>query len=75
MSDYVNEFDLTDSMDTSPFSPGFDHPTMSEYLDDIDWENPSYEGLARVDWSALHDEIMGVVLGEPADVQLQPDDR
>ncbi|KAH3915769.1 hypothetical protein HBI56_042110 [Parastagonospora nodorum] len=75
MSDYVNEFDLTDFMDTPPTSPGFEQPTTSECLDQIDWENPNYKDLASVDWNALHEEIIGVVLGEPADEQLQPDDR
>ncbi|KAH4908464.1 hypothetical protein HBI80_055230 [Parastagonospora nodorum] len=75
MSDYVNEFDLTDFTDTSPSSPGIDQPTISDHLDDIDWANPNYEVLANVDWSALHEEVMGFVLGEPADEQLQPDDR
>lgn len=71
----INAFNMADFVDTSPSSPGFDQPTTSECLDDIDWENPNYEDLAPVDWSALHDEIMGVVLDEPADEQLQPDDR
>ncbi|KAH4881846.1 hypothetical protein HBI81_240410 [Parastagonospora nodorum] len=75
MSDYVNDFDLTDFIDTSPSSSSFNQPTTSDCLDDIDWANLNYEDLASVDWSALHEEVMGVVLGEPADEQLQPDDR
>jgi len=75
MSEYVNDFDLAEFMDTSPSSPGFDQPTMSESLDQIDWENLDYEDLANIDWSALHKEVMDVVLREPADEQLQPGDR
>jgi hypothetical protein len=74
MSDYVDNFDQNVSMDAAPFSSGFVDPTTSDLLDDIDWENPSYEDLAAIDWSALHEEVMGVVVGEPADEQLQPGD-
>jgi hypothetical protein len=71
MSDYVTDFDF---MDFSPSSLGLDQPTTFDHLDNIDWDQPNYEDLANVDWSALHEEVMGVAVGEPADL-LQPGDR
>jgi hypothetical protein len=71
MSDYVTDFNF---MDLTSSSLGLDQPTTFDLLDNIDWNEPNYDDLANVDWSALHEEVMGVVVGEPAD-GLQPGDR
>ncbi|KAL5121983.1 hypothetical protein ACEQ8H_000199 [Pleosporales sp. CAS-2024a] len=74
MSDYVDKVDTSaGSTDSAPFSPSFFEPTTTALLDKIDWENPSYDDLANVDWAALHEEVMDVVIGEQAEEQLQPD--
>jgi hypothetical protein len=78
MSDYVNPADQASfddlGWDHLPFSSGFDQPTMPDHLDDINWANPDYEDLAKVDWRELHDEIMQEVFENPA-TELQPGDR
>jgi hypothetical protein len=77
MSDYVNTADQASfdglGMDSVPFSYDFDQPTKSDHLDNIDWANPDYEDLARIDWRQLHDEIMQEVFEDPA-AELQPGD-
>jgi hypothetical protein len=75
MSDYVANKDQAGfDMDFSPTALGLSEPTMSDRLDDINWDEPNYEDLANVDWHALHEEIMEVVVGEP-DEGLLPGDR
>jgi hypothetical protein len=75
MSDYIaNSEQACSSMDFSPSALGLGDPAMSDLLDNFDWDDPDYEDLAKVDWHALHGEIMEVVVGEP-DEGLQPGDR
>jgi hypothetical protein len=78
MSDYVNPADQAafdgPGMDPLPFSLGFDQPTTADHLDNIDWANPDYEDLARIDWIQLHDEVMQEVFEDQA-AELHPGDR
>lgn len=75
MSDYVNN-DNQACFDGAfeSFDMDFGQPTIDEALDNIDWDQPSYEDLANVDWAALHDEIMEDVFEDPAE-GMQPGDR
>jgi hypothetical protein len=74
MSDYVSDFDQACFSDFTPSLLGLEQPTTSDLLDNFDWDEPNYDELARVDWSALYEEVMGVVAGEAVD-GLQPGNR
>jgi hypothetical protein len=69
---------IASALSSSPFSPSRFQPTMSEYVDMLDWDMPLDQDLDKVDWTALYEEVtsgpFGVVWEEQAE-QLQLGDR